>query len=88
MMANYIDILVTKDGYFCSAPPWEVKEGDLVYIAHEKNGASHEVLSVATVSTDSDVVTLVEAYIGVPLPRIAAKYHKSEVVWNDVPNDR
>lgn len=82
-MADYIDILVTKDGYFCAAPPWEIKEGDLVCISHDNAGVSHEVLSVATDSKDGPFVKMIENYIGYPLPRVTAKYHKSEVTWDE-----
>ena len=79
-MADYIDVIVTKDGYFCSAPPWDIAEGDLVCIP-TINKEIHEVLSVATDSKDGPFVKMIESYIGYPLPRVTAKYHKSEVTW-------
>ena len=87
-MADYIDIVATKDGYFCAAPAWEIKEGDLISIPAMLNDKPHEVMSVATDSIDGPFIKMIEKYIGYPLPRVGVKYHKSEVVWNDVPNDQ
>lgn len=81
-MASYISVLVTKDGYFCAAPPWSVKEGDYVSLPNIEN-RPHEVISVVTDEKDGDTVKLIEKYIGYPLPKIHAKYHKSEVEWDD-----
>ena len=84
---TYIDILLTKDGYFCIAPAWEVKEGHLVSLFDVVSGTDkiHEVVSVVTDSTDGDYLKMMEKYIGYPLPRITARYLKSEVVWNETP---
>lgn len=89
-MANYIDILVTKDGYFCAAPPWMIKEGDLICLPNAIGGdkSIHEVVSVATDSTEGDFVKLVERYIGYPLPKIHAKFNRCEVEWDASDNDR
>lgn len=80
-MASYMSVLVTKDGYFCSAPPWSVKEGDYVSLPSIEN-RPHEVVSVVTDEKNGDFVKMIEKYIGYPLPKIHAKYHKSEVVWD------
>ena len=84
-MANYIDVLLTKDGYFCVAPPWMVKEGDLIGLPDVINGGQKlcEVIAVSTDETDGDHVKMIEKYIGFPLPKITAKYFKSEAEWND-----
>ena len=82
-MASYISVLVTKDGYFCSAPPWSVQEGDFICLPHFDGGKAHEVVAVVTDAKDGDTVKLVEKYIGYPLPKIHAKYQKSEVVWDE-----
>ena len=81
----YIDILLTKDGYFCVAPAWVVKEGDLVWLPDALNGENkvREVIAVATDEKDGDHIKMLEKYIGYPLPKITAKCNKSEVVWND-----
>ena len=85
MNTNYIDILLTKDGLFCVAPPWVVKEGDLVCLTDALSGEPkiREVVSVVTDEKDGDTQKLIEKYIGYPLPRIAAKYLKSEVEWDE-----
>lgn len=84
-MAKYIDILLTQDGVFCVAPPWAVKEGDLVCVPNVLSGEDkiREVISVATDETDGDTIKLIEKYIGYPLPKIKAKYFKSEVAWDE-----
>ena len=81
---DYIDILLTKDGYFCIAPPWVVKEGDLISLPDAMNvDKIHEVVSVATDSTDGEHIKLIEKYIGFPLPRAKGKYLKCEVEWDE-----
>ena len=82
---DYIDIVLTQDGMFCVAPPWVIKEGDLVSLPDALSGEERirEVVSVATDSTDGEHIKLIEKYIGFPLPRIKAKYLKSEVEWNE-----
>ena len=88
-MSEYIDILLTQDGVFCIAPPWEVKEGDWVCLPDALGGNKlREVISVATDAIGGEHAKLIEKYIGYPLPRITAKYRKSEVEWNAVDNDR
>lgn len=84
-MANYIDVLLTKDGYFCVAPPWTVKEGDLIGLPDALNGGQKlcEVIAVSTDETDGDHIKMIEKYIGFSLPRITAKYFKSEAEWNE-----
>ena len=79
----YIDILATKDGYFCVAPAWVVKEGDFVRLPDALSGEDkvREVIAVATDEVDGDHIKMLEKYIGYPLPRIAAKYKRSEVEW-------
>jgi hypothetical protein len=84
-MAQYIDILLTLDGHFCAAPPWTVKEGDLICLPDALSGKEeiHEVISAATDSTDGEYIKQIEKYIGYPLPKIKAKFLKSEVEWNE-----
>lgn len=83
-MANYIDILLTKDGYFCVAPPWVIKEGDLIYLPDAMNGEKiREVISVFTDEVGGDAIKMIEKYIGYTLPKITAKYLKSEVEWDE-----
>ena len=86
MMAEYIDILLTKDGYFCVAPAWVIKEGDLICLPDAVRSGEdkiREVISVATDEKDGDHIKLIEKYIGYPLPKIHAKYNKREVLWNE-----
>lgn len=82
---KYIDILLTQNGVFCLAPPWVVKEGDFVYLRDALSGDNKlfEVVSVVTDETDGDFVKMLEKYIGYPLPKINAKFLKSEVEWNE-----
>lgn len=82
-MASYISVLVTKDGFFCAAPPWSVKEGYFVCLPGFDDSKPHEVISVVTDEKNGDTVKLIEKYIGYPLPKIQAKYHKSEVEWDE-----
>lgn len=84
-MGNYIDILLTKAGYFCVAPPWVVKEGDLICLPDAVSGENKtlEVVAVATDEVDGDHIKLLEKYIGYPLPKIKAKYHRNEVEWDE-----
>lgn len=86
-MAEYIDIVLTQDGYFCVAPAWVVKVGDFVCVPDALGGDNkiREVIAVATDEADGDCVKMVKKYIGYDLPKITAKYQKSEVEWN-VPN--
>ena len=82
---NYIDIILTRTGVFCVAPPWVVKEGDLVSLTNTITGKNEvlEVIAVSTDEKDGDHIKMVEKYIGYPLPRINAKYLKSEVWWDE-----
>ena len=84
-MSNYIDVVLTKDGVFCAAPPWVVKEGDFVSLPNGLTGNNEiaEVIAVSTDEKDGDHIKMVEKYIGYPLPRITAKYLKSEVEWDE-----
>jgi hypothetical protein len=84
-MAQYIDIILTLDGYFCVAPAWVVKEGDLISLQDALSGKSeiHEVVSVATDSTDGDFIKLIEKFTGNPLPRVKGKYQKCEVLFDE-----
>lgn len=84
-MAEYIDIVLTANSVFCTAPAWVVKEGDLVSLPNAVTGKD-EVLEVIAVSTDEkggDHIKMLEKYIGYPLPRATAKYFKSEVEWDE-----
>ena len=83
-MDKYIDIVLTLTGVFCVAPPWVIKEGDLVSVPDVLTGEPKmlQVLSVATDSVGGDYITQIEKYVGHDLPRITAKYQKSEVDWN------
>ena len=87
---EYIDILLTKDGYFCVAPAWTVREGDFVSLPDLLSGKDkvHEVISVVTDEKDGDHIKMMEKYINYPLPRITAKFLKSEVEWDVTDNDR
>lgn len=82
---NYIDILLTQDGMFCVAPPWAIKEGDLVCLPDALNGEDkiREVISVVTDKVGGDTIKLIKKYIGYPLPKVKAKYLKSEVEWDE-----
>lgn len=85
MSNEYISIVLTLDGMFCIAPPWEVKVGDYVGLPDGLNGMDkmREVVAVATDSKDGEHIKLIEKYIGYPLPKITAKYFKSEVEWDE-----
>ena len=89
-MKEYIDILLTSDGFFCAAPPWSVKEGDWISFPAAITGGSemHKVISVATDAVDGEFLTMIKRHIGYPLPEITAKYCKSEVNWDAVNDDR
>ena len=83
-MSEYIDVVLTANGVFCVAPPWVVKVGDLVCLPNALTG-KNEVLDVVSVATDEkggDHIKMIEKYIGYPLPKITAKYFRSEVEWN------
>lgn len=81
---EYIDILVTKDGYFCAAPPWTIEAGDLICLQNAMGEECiREVISVATDKVGGDFTNMVKNYIGYPLPRIKAKYRKTEVAWDE-----
>jgi hypothetical protein len=47
-----------------------------------------EVSSVVIDEKNGQYLAMLEKYIGYPLPRITARYHKSEVVWDVSDNDR
>ena len=84
-MTEYIDIVLTAKGVFCAAPAWVVEEGDLVGLTNVLTG-ENEILKVIAVTTDSkggEHINMIEKYIGHPLPRITAKYKKSEIEWRD-----
>ena len=83
-MANYIDVLLLANGVFCLAPAWDVKEGDFVCLP-DSTGENKvlEVLSVVTDKTNGDFSKMMERYVGYPLPKVTAKYTKSEVEWNE-----
>ena len=87
---TYIDVLLTQKGLFCAAPPWVVKVGDYVSLPNALTGENEtlEVLAVSTDEVGGNHVTMIEKYIGYPLPRITAKYLKSEVEWGAADNDR
>lgn len=84
-MTQYIDVVLTRSGVFCVAPPWVVKVGDLVCLqsAITGNDELQEVTAVSTDNVDGDHVKMIEKYIGYPLPRITAKYLRSEVEWDE-----
>ena len=84
-MSNYIDILLTANGVFCIAPPWVVKEGDMVSLPNAVTGEEEilEVISVCTDEKDGDQIKMMEKYIGYPLPKVTQKYFKSEVEWDE-----
>ena len=84
-MSKYIDILLTAGGYLCVAPPWMVKVGDFVGLPSAITGKEehHEVVSVVTDEVDGDFIKMTEKFINYPLPKITAKYLKSEVEWDE-----
>lgn len=84
-MSKYIDVVLTKNGVFCVAPPWKVEEGDLVSLLDNVAGEVRilEAIAVVTDRADGDYISMVEKYTGYPLPRITAKYRKSEVEWDE-----
>ena len=83
---KYIDVVLTLDGIFCVAPPWTIKEGDLVSLPNALDGTNEirEVAASLTAETDGEFVKLIEKYIGFPLPKVNAKFKRSEAEW-DVP---
>ncbi len=84
-MAKYIGIVLTLDGYFCAAPPWAVKEGDMVTLPNPLTGEDgiHEVISVVTDTADGEFLEMVTKYTGAPLPRVKAKFSKRELEWGE-----
>ena len=80
---EYIDIVLTLDGIFCVAPPWTINEGDLVCLTETLTGSPKilEVVSVATDKTDGEHITMLEKFIGYPLPKVSAKYLKRGIEW-------
>ena len=84
-MTNYISILLTQDGVFCVAPPWTVKEGDLISLTDVLSGEERvrEVIAVATQDKGDEFVNMIEKYIGYPMPKIKAKYSRREAEWNE-----
>ena len=84
-MTQYIDIVLTQDGMFCIAPPWVVEEGDLVCLLDvlTNEPKMREVISVSTDSVDGEHIKQICKYVGHRLPKIVAKYKKSEVEWDD-----
>lgn len=89
-MSNYIDILLTANGVFCLARSWVVNEGDYVKLRNAVTGENEivEVIAVSTDKPDGEHITMIEKYIGYPLPRITEKYSKTEVKWDASDNDR
>lgn len=83
-MDKYIDIVLTLDGMFCVAPPWVVKEGDLVCLLDilTNEPKMREVISVSTDSVDGEHIKQIEKYVGHKLPKIIARFMKSEVEWD------
>lgn len=84
-MVNFIDVVLTKDGMFCVAPPWVVKEGDLISLQDALTGEKkvHEVISVSTDRTDGDHLAMMKKYVGYPLPRVIEKYSVQEIDWGE-----
>lgn len=82
---EYIDIVLTENGTFCVAPPWVVKVGDLVCLPDVLKGEDklHEVISVATDRWDGEYLNQIERYVGHQLPKVTAKYLRSEVEWDE-----
>lgn len=81
---NYIDILLTKDGYFCVTPAWTVKEGDFICAPNALgDNKPREVVAVATDEVGGVHFKMIEKYIGYPLPRITEKYSVQSVFWED-----
>ncbi len=83
-MTQFIGVLLTKDGYFCVSPAWDVKEGDLVGLTALSGEVKvREVSSVVIDEKGGQYLAMIEKYIGYPLPRITAKYQKNEVIWDE-----
>ena len=84
-MSEYIDVVLTKKGVFCAAPPWVVKAGDLVCLPNLLTGDNEvlEVISVSTDIVDGEHIKQIEQYIGYPLPKITAKYFLSKIEWEE-----
>ena len=82
---EYVDILLLENGVFCLAPSWDMEEGDFVCLPDCTTGKNKvlEVISVATDKVDGDFVTMVNRYVGYPLPKVTAKYKRTEVEWNE-----
>ena len=87
-MANYIDIVLTADGFFCIAPSWTIEVGDYISVENVLTGARElkKVIAKATDSTDGDFIKLVEVYIGAKPQRVTKKYRESDVHWEDEAN--
>ena len=84
-MIKYIDIVLTLDGIFCVAPPWVVKEGDLISLQDVLTGepSVHEAISVVTDSVDGDIIAMMEKYVGHQLPKVVGTYRSKEVIWDE-----
>ena len=84
-MTEYIDIVLTAKGVFCLARPWVVNEGDFVNLRNAVTGENEliEVISVVTDKPNGGFITMIEKYVGYPLPRITEKYTKMEVKWDE-----
>ena len=83
-MSKYIDIVLTANGRFCLASSWVVNEGDFVNLRNAVTGENEivEVVAVSTDKLDGAHITMIEKYVGYPLPRITEKYTKTEVKWD------
>ena len=84
-MANYIDIVLTRDGTFCIAPSWTIHAGDFIAMENPITGATElkEVIATATDSEDGDFIKLIEAYIGCKPCKVTQKYRQSVVSWGE-----
>ena len=84
-MGNYIDLILTADGYFCQAPSWSVKEGDHIVLENPITGANElkKVIATVTDSVDGDFIKMVRAYIGCEPYKITKKYTEANLYWGD-----
>jgi hypothetical protein len=85
-MSKYVDIVLTTAGEFCAAPPWTVQEGDLVSLQNTLSGKDElrEVACCLTAEPDGEFANMIEKYIGFPLPKVNARFKRSEVAWDAV----
>lgn len=83
-MTKYVDIVLTEDGYFFQAPMCSMYEGDYIPVPDAVIGSKYQkVLSVATDQEGGDHISMIEKYIGMPLPKVTEKLKPIDVCWGD-----